>query len=73
MFPLVRRSLGSSKRFPDAFAVNDDLVDLNKRVRTRGYWAADMAQLAERSLLHFLMTSGRATQPLTPGAFGAKR
>lgn len=58
---------------PDAFAVNDDLVDLNKRVRTRGYWAADMAQLAERSLLHFLMTSGRATQPLTPGTFGAKR
>lgn len=58
---------------PDAFAVNDDLVDLNKRVRARGFWASDMAQLAERSLLHFIMTSGRATQPLTPGSFGGKR
>lgn len=58
---------------PDAFAVNDDLVDLNKRVRSRGYWVSDMAQLAERSLLHFIMTSGRATQPLTPGTFVGKR
>jgi hypothetical protein len=57
---------------PDAFAVNDDLVDLNKRVRSRGFWASDMAQLAERSLLHFLMTSGRATQPLTPTTFGKR-
>lgn len=56
----------------DAFAVNDDLLDLNMRVRSRGFWASDMGQLAERSLLHFIMTSGRATQPLTPASFGKR-
>lgn len=58
---------------PDAFAINDDLVDLTGKVRARGFWASDVPQLAERSLLHFIMTSGRATQPLTPGTFGGKK
>jgi hypothetical protein len=63
-------SVRMGDEIPDAFAVNDDLVNLAKKVLARGYWASDMAQLAERSLLHFIMTSGRATQPLTPGTFG---
>lgn len=57
----------------DAFAVNDDLVNLVGQVKSRGYWAVDMAALADRSLLHFVATSGRATEPLTAGSFGGKR
>lgn len=66
-------SVRMGDEIPDAFAVNDDLVNLAKKVLARGYWAADMAQLAERSLLHFVTTSGRATQSLTPGTFGGKK
>lgn len=57
----------------DAFAINDDLVTLAKKVLARGYWASDMAQLAERSLAHFILTSGQATRPLTAGSFGGKQ
>ncbi len=55
----------------DAAAWNDDRVTLDGQVLARGWWTADAATLAERSLLHYIMTSGRATKPLTGGEFGA--
>ena len=45
---------------PDAFAINDDLVSLTGEVMAKGYWAKDLASLAERSLAHFVRTSGRS-------------
>lgn len=48
---------------PDAFAVSDDLLYPNGAVRKRGYWIADLGQLAQKSLDHFLIGSGKATKP----------
>lgn len=53
----------------DATAFNDDRVTLDGQVLSRGWWAADAATLAERSLAHFILTSGSATQPYSPGVF----
>ena len=44
----------------DAFAVNDDRVDLLGKVHSRGWWASDIKRLAEQSLAHFIVTSGPA-------------
>lgn len=53
-------SLKTGDEIPDAFAVNDDLVNLAGKVMAKGYWAADMGALADRSLAHFVLTSGQA-------------
>lgn len=59
--------LRTGDEIPDAFAVNDDFTNLAGQVKTRGYWAADMATLADRSLLHFIKTSGGSVLPLPGG------
>lgn len=73
-YPVILKDDGtfqlSENEIPDAFAVSDDLVTLSGQVKSKGWRIADLGMLAERTLAHFLLTSGASTAPLGSNPFG---
>lgn len=57
----------------DAFALSSDMTRRDGTVVWTGIRAGDIDTVAKRSLAHYIMTSGRATKPISQAQFGGAK